>query len=165
MVNKPIFLIGMMGSGKSTVGSELAKRFNLSFIDTDAQIMFEEGRSVNSIFEEQGEAYFRLLEKKQIDQVLDNACVVACGGGLPCHGNLMAQLLAKGTVVYLKASAAVLYERCQNDTARPLRRDFSSFQSLFNDRVAIYEKAPIVVDAAQTIDEIVVEINGRLSVS
>ena len=163
MVNKPIFLIGMMGSGKSTVGSELAKRCNLSFFDTDAQIMLQEGQSITAIFKDHGEAYFRLLERQQIDQLPNEACVVACGGGLPCHGDLIAALVAKGTVVYLKASADVLFERIQDNSTRPLRADLPSFQALLTERESVYEKAQIVIAADQKIEQLVSEIMNKLS--
>jgi len=163
MVTKPIFLIGMMGSGKSTVGSELAKRCNLSFFDTDAQIMLQEGQSITAIFKDHGEAYFRLLERQQIDQLPNEACVVACGGGLPCHGDLIAALVAKGTVVYLKASADVLFERIQDNSNRPLRADLPSFQALLTERESVYEKAQIVIAADQTIEQLVSEIMNKLT--
>ena len=163
MVTKPIFLIGMMGSGKSTVGSELAKRCNLPFFDTDAQIMLQEGQSIAAIFKDHGEAYFRLLERQQIDQLPNEACVVACGGGLPCYGDLFAALVAKGTVVYLKASADVLFERIQDNSTRPLRTDLPSFQALLTERESVYEKAQIVIAADQTIEQLVSEIMNKLS--
>ncbi len=163
MVTKPIFLIGMMGSGKSTVGSELAKRCNLPFFDTDAQIILQEGQSITTIFKDHGEAYFRLLERQQIDQLPNEACVVACGGGLPCQGDLIAALVAKGTVVYLKASADVLFERIQDNSTRPLRTDLPSFQALLTERESVYEKAQIVIAADQTIEQLVLEIMNKLS--
>jgi shikimate kinase len=135
----------------------------LPFFDTDTQIMLQEGQSITAIFNDHGEAYFRLLERQQIDQLPNKACVVACGGGLPCYGDLFAALVAKGTVVYLKASADVLFERIQDNSTRPLRADKASFQALLTEREVVYEKAQIVIAADQTIEQLVSGIKNELS--
>ncbi len=84
MEEKTIFLIGMMGSGKSTIGMRLAELLVLPFTDTDAAIEKAEGRSVRQIFEQEGEVYFREKEQQLLQQMPQQAGVVACGGGLPC---------------------------------------------------------------------------------
>jgi len=89
ILNKTVFLVGMMGSGKSTIGARLAALLSLPFIDTDEYIEKEEGRSVRQIFEQEGEAYFREREQHLLQHLPNKACVVACGGGLPCFQDQM----------------------------------------------------------------------------
>ena len=136
-----IFLIGMMGAGKSTVGSALAKELTIPFIDTDEQIVHLEGASVSEIFRLKGEAYFRVLEKKIIANLSKKPCIVACGGGLPCYGKQMEVLKEKGTVVYLEGSPELLYKRIEKDLQRPLFTDFNTYQALFEKRQTIYKQA------------------------
>ncbi|MFN4234092.1 MAG: shikimate kinase [Bacteroidia bacterium] len=117
-----IFLVGFMGSGKSSVARVLAQKLNLSFFDTDHEIVASTGKSINEIFEKDGESHFRELEKLTIQnlQNKDN-CVIACGGGLPCHNNLMRELNNQGITVYLKLSSERLFDRLQKDSnKRPL---------------------------------------------
>lgn len=117
-----IFLVGFMGSGKSSVGRVLAQKLNLKFYDTDHEIIASTGKSINEIFEKDGEAHFRELEKLTLQnlQHKDN-CVIACGGGLPCHNNLMNEINKQGISIYLKLSSERLLERLLKDAdKRPL---------------------------------------------
>lgn len=117
-----IFLIGFMGCGKTTTGKILAQKLNYSFFDTDNEISSITGKSISEIFKDKGESYFRELEKLII-QNLENKdnCVISCGGGLPCHNNLMNQINRQGISIYLKLSSNRLFERLKNDTNnRPL---------------------------------------------
>lgn len=84
-----IFLVGYMGSGKTTIGRKLSRRFHVRFYDTDALIEEREGASIADIFRYEGEAYFRAAERAAVDRVTapDEPCIVSTGGGLPCHGD------------------------------------------------------------------------------
>ena len=84
-----IFLVGMMGSGKTTVGQMLANELSLPFFDTDEILTSIEDRSIPEIFSQNGEEYFRSLEKELIDNWKISDGIVATGGGLPCFNDLM----------------------------------------------------------------------------
>jgi shikimate kinase len=158
MGDKTIFLIGMMGSGKSTIGARLAELLVLPFVDTDVAIQTAEDRSVQQIFEQEGEGYFREKEQQLLQQLPQQAGVVACGGGLPCFFNNMELLIAKGTVIYLEASPALLYDRIKGDNQRPKLQDFAAFVQLFTDREVIYNKAHFKIDAKPSVEEIIAEV-------
>jgi shikimate kinase len=158
ILNKTVFLVGMMGSGKSTIGARLAALLSLPFIDTDEYIEKEEGRSVRQIFEQEGEAYFREREQHLLQHLPSKACVVACGGGLPCFQDQMKLLLAKGTVIYLDAKPELMFQRIQGDVQRPKLQDLATFTRLKAEREAIYRNAHLTINAAQAIDGVLDEI-------
>lgn len=158
MVAQTIFLIGMMGSGKTTIGVRLAESLGLPFFDTDALIERAEGRSVQQIFEQDGEAYFRAQERQLIANWPEEVGVVACGGGLPCFFDHIALLKEKGTVIYLEASPALLYERIKGEANRPKLTDYNSFEQLLADREVVYNKAHFKIDAKQSVEAIIAEV-------
>jgi shikimate kinase len=147
MSYKPIFLIGMMGSGKSSLALALANALKVPVYDTDFEIEKLTGYSVSELFSEFGEAYFREQEKAMIEKLPELAAVVACGGGLPCYGELMDTLLQRGHVFYLSAPAEVLYERVEGLKDRPLLQDFKSFDLLLEKRKEVYQQANFIIDA------------------
>ena len=100
-----VFLIGFMGSGKTSLGKALASQLNYQFVDSDQEIERIEGQKVKDIFEKQGEKAFRLLESKFIESIKEyKNVVISTGGGLPCHNDLIDKLLNYGTVIYLDVS-------------------------------------------------------------
>ena len=117
-----IFLIGFMGCGKSSVGRVLAHKLNIRFFDTDHEIVASTGKSIKEIFEKNGESHFRELEKQCIQNFHHKEnCVIACGGGLPCHNDLIKEINKQGISIYLKLSSERLFERLQKDAEkRPL---------------------------------------------
>ena len=106
-----IFLIGFMGCGKTTLGKKLAKHLNFNFIDLDRFIENKTVKSINVIFDEKGEQYFRDLEKESLNEIykMDNL-VIATGGGTPCFSDNMQTMLEKGICIYLKMEAEDLAE-------------------------------------------------------
>lgn len=104
---KPVFLIGYMGCGKSTLGRKLARRLGVPFYDTDAMVEQSEGASVGDIFRYEGEARFRELERAAVESILaeGGGCVVSTGGGLPVWGDNMERLNAEGQTFYLRRTA------------------------------------------------------------
>ena len=158
MEEHTIFLIGMMGSGKSTIGARLAELLALPFVDTDAAIEKAEGRSVQQIFEQEGEGYFREKEQQFLQQLPQQAGVVACGGGLPCFFNNMELLTAKGTVIYLEALPGLLYDRIKGDKQRPKLQDFAAFVQLLTAREVSYNKAHFKIDVKQSVELIIAEV-------
>lgn len=124
-----IFLIGYMGSGKSTAGKALSEKLDFEFSDLDAHIEKEQGRSIEEIFEKEGEEYFRELESKALNFFLEkDNMVISVGGGAPCFYNNMELMNRNGVTVYLKLSVDSLVHRLVNATKkRPLIRDMSEF--------------------------------------
>ena len=121
-----IFLIGYMGSGKTTVGKLLATRLGWGFVDMDAHIESKEFKSVSLIFAEKGEQEFRLKEQKCLHEVAEfENVVISTGGGVPCFFDNMEFMNAHGMTIYLKLSAAELAERleCSHANKRPLLAD------------------------------------------
>ena len=118
-----IFLIGYMGSGKSTVGQLLATRLGYDFIDMDNHIEEKQLKSVNQIFVEQGEQKFRQLEKQSLHEIADfDHVVISTGGGTPCFFDNMKYMNEQGVSIYLKLSTEELAERLESTHAnkRPL---------------------------------------------
>ena len=116
-----IFLVGMMGAGKSAVGRQLAARLGRSFIDSDHEIQVRTGVSVSVIFEVEGEAGFRRREEQVIDELSQrDGVVVATGGGAVLSPLTRTRLGPRGLTVYLHAKAHDLWLRTRNDRNRPL---------------------------------------------
>lgn len=107
-----IFLIGYMGSGKTTIGKLAAKRLNYNFIDMDAYIETKQFKTIAQIFAEQGEDKFRQLEQKCLHEVADfDNVVISTGGGAPCFFDNISYMNSNGLTIYLKYSAEELAER------------------------------------------------------
>lgn len=129
MINKQkFFLVGYMGSGKTTVGKQLAGKLNLQFMDMDMFIENRYRKSVSAIFEEKGEAAFREIERKVLRELLDfENVVISTGGGTPCFFDNMDLMNQSGITVYLKVSVDELAERLKNSKQkRPLIKDKDS---------------------------------------
>ncbi|MEZ5056042.1 MAG: shikimate kinase [Saprospiraceae bacterium] len=161
-----IFLIGMMGSGKSSIGAQLAKGLEIDFFDLDEVISLHAGSSIAQIFEKEGEKFFRELEKEMLQGFKkEEDLVLACGGGTPCFYNNMDWMLANGIVLYLKIPVETLTERLsQTDVNdRPLLSDSTReltnrLESLLESRKAYYEKAHFEVNADQTQQEVLADL-------
>lgn len=150
-MNKNIVLIGFMGCGKSTIGKELAKNFNFSFIDTDNIIKIEQQKSIQEIFDTFGESYFRSIEKKVYEKVSNlKNCVISTGGGVIKDKQNIQNLKKNGIIVYLKATPEKIYENIKYDNKRPLLKNqdkFNTICSLLKEREPLYKKyANIVFD-------------------
>ena len=120
-VSQNIFLIGPMGSGKTTIGKHLAKKLGLDFYDCDHELERLTGASVNLIFDLEGEEGFRLREKSLLEQLTaKNGVLIATGGGTICLEENRLMLRSRGFVVYLKTSIEEQLKRLSQDKARPL---------------------------------------------
>ena len=117
-----IILIGFMGCGKTTFGTWIAKNKKMDFCDTDALIVEKEKKSINDIFSENGEPYFRELETEIVKDLIKSRhnTVVSVGGGLPLKPENRELLKKLGTVLYLRTSVEELTKRLAGDTTRPL---------------------------------------------
>ena len=151
----------MMGAGKSTVGRHLAKALNYKFFDTDQLIEKQENRTIETIFKESGENYFRNIERYIISQFNNKTCVYSTGGGLPIYNRNIDKLKEIGHVIYLKTSTVeLLNNRIKNNSSRPLFKDAISFENLLNQREPIYSRADFVVTTdSKNPEEIASEIS------
>jgi shikimate kinase len=121
---KNVALIGFMGSGKSTVGVELARRLGVRFVETDTLIEEASNKSVSRIFAEEGERAFRRRERSAIQTVtLETDQVISCGGGVTIDPRNLRLLRMSCRVVLLKADPEVLYERIKKSDSRPLAKN------------------------------------------
>jgi shikimate kinase len=147
-----IFLIGMPGAGKTTVGKALAEQLELRFVDADREMVTRTGVAIATIFEIEGEAGFRMREAQLIaDLVLEKKVLLATGGGAILNEMSRQLLRANGAVVYLRAGLEQLAERTRRDTKRPLLQGDNAEQvlaQLLAVREPLYnETAHVIVDA------------------
>lgn len=140
-----IYLIGMMGSGKTVTGKVLAEFLNYSFVDLDAEIQKKEGRSIPEIFASSGEAYFRDTESSMLEYFSKKKHqVIATGGGIVLRKENAQRMKMTGKVVLLKASAQSLWQRVRYSKDRPLLNKpdpFGALEQILNDRAGFYEDA------------------------
>jgi shikimate kinase len=131
-MNSRIFLIGFMGSGKSTLGSKLARKLGYDFVDMDHLIEETSGMTVPGIFSEHGEQVFRKWEHDILMELCGREnLVISTGGGAPCHNNMMQIMNENGATVYIKLPPEVLRDRLLNSkTERPLIKGKSGSELL-----------------------------------
>ena len=148
-----IYLTGFMGSGKTTAGRLLARSLDYRFVDLDAYVEEHAGRSIPTIFEEDGEGGFRRLEREALEKTtLMDEVVVATGGGALTMPGAMDLAKSAGTVIYLAARAETIIHRTQAEAAaRPLLADnahdlYAYVTSLLNQRRPKYEQAHVTID-------------------
>ncbi|MGA9529502.1 MAG: shikimate kinase [Terriglobales bacterium] len=147
---RTVFLVGFMGSGKNTVGQELARRLGWDFVDLDREIERREQRTIPEIFRIDGEPVFRLAETTALQDLLAHHSphnrVVALGGGAFAEETNRA-LLRQSSTVFLNAPVEELWRRCQADgVERPLQKDRAHFASLHDERLPLYRQASITIE-------------------
>ena len=158
-LRKTVVMVGMMGAGKSAIGTALAKRLDVAFLDSDAEIERAASRTIAEIFERDGEEFFRDRETQVIARLLNgDPVILATGGGaFLCEGNR--RLIGeRGLSVWLRADLDLLWQRVRHKTTRPLLHTTHPKQtlaSLYEARTPIYALADVTVDAApsRSIDE------------
>ena len=146
-----IFLVGMMGAGKTTLGKALAQRLGLGFVDIDRVLVEKTGVPVATIFEIEGEQGFRRREACALaNAAAGSSCVIATGGGAVLAEENRRLMRDNGTVVYLRARLESLWERTRHDHARPLLKTpdpRGTLERLLAEREPLYrEAAHVVVD-------------------
>lgn len=144
-----------MGSGKTHWGRLLSQKLDIPFFDLDEQITSHEGKEISQIFAQEGEEYFRLLEKDTLHIISEShdSFVMACGGGTPCYFNNIEYMNRGGTTVWINTPVNTLYERLTKEKdKRPLISELDTEQlksfigKKYADRRIYYEQADVVMD-------------------
>jgi shikimate kinase len=168
---RSIVLVGMMGSGKSSIGRRLAARLAIPFVDADSEIEAAAGMTIPEIFERHGEPYFRAGEARVIARLLDNGPqVLATGGGAFMNHDTRAAIGAKAVSVWLKADFDILMKRIKRRNDRPMLKTddpAATLSALVAERYPVYAEADLTVHSRDVphdtiVDEIVVALRRRL---
>jgi len=164
MTNQQLIIVGFMGSGKTTIAREVARRLNCAAIDLDDFITTSTGRSPAEIIQQDGEPGFREIETRLLDEVLrqNSATVIAAGGGawtIPENRRLISKVGAK--TVWLDAPFELCWKRIQsNEEARPLAPSREAADQLYQNRRPVYELADLRIAIAE--DDSVDEVAARI---
>ena len=165
---KNICIIGLMGSGKSIIGKDLSNYLNLKFYDTDKAIELETNKSINKIFEEDGELYFRTIEEKICLELLNhNNCLISLGGGSIINKKIREIIKKNSYSIYLQVKLNNLVNRLKSSKRRPLLNKVvnkeETLKNLYNARQKYYEKADLIVnnnnDKKKVLEEIISKLN------
>ena len=165
---RSIVLVGLMGAGKTTVGRRLARRLDLAFVDTDAEIEQAAGETIPEIFEQRGEATFRAGERRVIARLLgEGPRVLATGGGAFMDPLTRANIAARGISVWLKADLDVLMKRVGKRGDRPLLQTDDpreTMKRLMDQRYPVYAEADITIESLEgPHDAVVDEVMEKLT--
>ena len=165
---KNICIVGLMGSGKSIIGKDLSRYLNLKFYDTDKEIEQKTKKKITTIFEEEGESYFRDIEEKVCIEILTNDnCVISLGGGSIINEKIRKIIKKNSYSIYLQVKLNNLQNRLKFSRKRPLFNENSNkrviLQNLLKDRQKYYEKADLIInndgDKFQTLNQIKFQLN------
>lgn len=166
-----VFLVGMMGTGKTTVGNLLARQLGYSFVDTDDVVEKAAGKTINQIFADEGEEAFRQLESEVLSHLSTHTrLTVATGGGIVLR-RFNWSYLHHGLVIWLDSPVDVLMDRLQNDMTRPLLQNdhpAQALQTILDQRRNLYAEADLHIQISaedrpeQIVSRIMAEIPNRL---
>jgi shikimate kinase len=165
---RAIILVGMMGTGKSTVGALLARRLGRAFVDTDQAVEEAARCRIRELFEREGEAGFRRRERAAIEAAVARGGVVALGGGAMAQPGMPAWLAERGHVIWLQADAETILSRVGEADERPLLAGLDPdarrgrLEGLIRDRAAAYGQAECKIDATGPPDQVVAAIEAAL---
>ncbi len=167
---KNICIIGLMGSGKSMIGKDLSRYLDFKFFDTDKEIELKTRKSINSIFEENGESYFRTIEEKVCLKLLtqDN-CVISLGGGSVINKKIRKSIQQNSYSIYLEVKLNNLIQRLESSKKRPLLNNTfdkkKTLENIYKVRKGFYEKADFIVnndkDKLQVLKKIKEKLNSN----
>lgn len=162
MTQTNIYLVGFMGSGKTTVGRTLAMRAGKNFLDLDRMIESRENRTINKIFSETGENYFRQIERIILKELSkEKNAVIATGGGTFVDIKNRQLIETSGSSIWLDLSFEETLKRLEKSARRPLATDKSRLKELFHERLSAYHHADLRVDAnGKTIEHLVGDITS-----
>ena len=162
-----LFLIGFMGTGKSTVARYLAGKYDKNIVEMDEKIEEEQDRTISSIFAEEGEEYFRDLETELLKSIsLQKGQIISCGGGVPLRKENVDFMKKSGKIVLLTALPHTIYERTSHNHNRPLLqgKNEEQIEKMMEKRRKIYEDAADIVVSIEgkRTDEIADEIINKI---
>jgi shikimate kinase len=150
-LRKSVVMVGMMGSGKTAVGTQLSRLLSVPFVDSDDAIVTAANRSIAEIFERDGEPFFRKKETQVIARLLEGpACVLSTGGGAFMSPENRQMIADKGVSVWLRADVELLWQRVRYKSTRPLLRTANpraTLKEIYDARVPVYALADLAVDA------------------
>ena len=163
-LKKTVVMVGMMGAGKTAVGTALARQLKVPFLDSDEEIIRAADRSIAEIFDRDGESFFRDREYEVIGRLLRGVpCVLSTGGGAFLSERNRAQIAGAGVSVWLRAELDLLWNRVRHKTTRPLLRTQdprATLGQLYEARLPSYRLADLAVDASP--DYSVEQMAGRV---
>lgn len=156
-MNKNIVLVGLSGSGKSTLGNILSSLSGYALVDTDAIIVKLQNRSINNIFEKNGEEFFRTLETQVSKEISTfDKQIISTGGGIVLKEKNLEYLKQNGVVFYLKTSVNTLLKRLEGDNTRPLLKTDDvkkKLENMLEIRGKLYEKADVTIETDELTPE------------
>jgi shikimate kinase len=148
-----IYIVGFMGTGKSSTGQTIARRLKRRFLDMDELIEEQEGESIPDIFKEKGEPYFRSLEKKLLEEISrKDKQVISCGGGIVIDPDNIRLMKETGVMVCLTSKPEVILERTSKFSHRPLLNvpdPLAKIRALLSERKKFYGQADITIDTSE----------------
>ncbi len=151
VLKKTVVMVGMMGAGKTAVGTALARILAVPFLDSDEEIVRAADRSIAEIFERDGEAFFRSRETEVISRLLRGSpCVLSTGGGAFLSASNRQLINEVGVSVWLRADIEVLWQRVRHKSTRPLLRTANpreTLRALYDARLPFYQMADLTVES------------------
>ncbi|MEO6300276.1 MAG: shikimate kinase [Paracoccaceae bacterium] len=151
-LKKTVVMVGMMGAGKTAVGTALARVLSVDFLDSDDEITKAADRTISEIFERYGEPFFRAREAEVLARLLRGSpCILSTGGGAFLAATNRALIHEAGISVWLRADLDLLWQRVRHKATRPLLRTSNprdTLRALYEARVPLYSQADLVVDSA-----------------
>jgi shikimate kinase len=167
-LKKTVVLVGMMGAGKTAVGTAMARLLSVPFVDSDDEIERAANMTVAEIFARDGEAFFRARESEVLTRLLSGPpCILSTGGGAFLAPANRAVIADQGVAVWLKADLELLWNRVKHKTTRPLLRTAdpkATLTALLDQRAPVYAEAGVVVEAeaAYTVDQMAAKVIAAL---
>ena len=143
---KKIFIVGMPGSGKSTMAKYLSSETSFKYLDLDEEIELKSKKSISEIFEIDGEESFRVLEKETLDEIIqkEEKFILATGGGTPSYDDNMEKMNKNGITIFLNTSPEILIERISRKNKRPLFNSTNvreKVSKIFDERIKFYKRS------------------------
>lgn len=162
----PLYIIGFMGAGKTTIGQKLSQDLHIPVFDTDHLVEQAEGKKISQIFAEKGEPYFRDKESEILLSTKNINGIITTGGGIILRKENRDFIQTTGSSVFLKCRIEKIMERIEYDTSRPLfvNKTLDEVQALYESRLCFYENtAKFIIDSTHlSIDETSYEIIKRI---
>src|SRR5690606_8812902 len=161
-MNRPIFLLGFMGSGKTTWGKKLANHLNKEFIDLDHYIVERVGMSIPEYFQQHGEAAFRALESEVLKEMEGKSAIISTGGGSPCYFDNMTWIKDNGLSIYLYLTPKALFSRLEksNIAKRPALKGLTGEHLLAFIEEKLTERSPYYDQAHIKVDQLNISLEG-----